>query len=139
MVHKKKLFLEMKEADQKRSVACMAEASLKWFKFYPGQTFVDLEEWLRKNHFITYLFASKIRCGGTTLRRANGEQDPTLKYAIWFSCRPAPYALQEVLQHWKTYEENLEALEYAGMEFTLTDDLNQLVPAEGHCVKSYVA
>lgn len=54
-----------------------------------------------------------------TCTRTNVE----IKYECIYSCRPEKYALIEIKQDWKSYEENFDMLRYAGTLVTKDKDL----------------
>ena len=59
----------------------------------------------------THLYAKKVDLNAEIKLIFNTQ---VVKYECIFSCRPANLALEEVLDNWKTYEENFEALKEAG-------------------------
>jgi hypothetical protein len=88
-------------------------ASQAWFKLNPTQNYQDLEKILRKNNLNTHLCAAMPQIVPNS--KLIGKVDSVeCKYECVYSCRPKEYAINEVLQHWPTYEKNFENLKYAG-------------------------
>ena len=106
----------MNVADKNLNLAFFISGAQGWMHANKDKSFSDLEKELRKRSFDTHLFAKKVHLSeGNKLCVPSRVEDTTeYKYECIFSCRPKKDALEEVLQHWKTYEENLEALKYAG-------------------------
>jgi hypothetical protein len=103
-------FNNLKVSDEFRNLAYFISSSMGWLNLNPGKNYQDLEKVLREKNFDTHLIAT------------NKTQDVKLQmpdktdaeYVCTFSCRPKNDALKELLQHSKSYEENLEKLSKAG-------------------------
>lgn len=102
-------------ADKNLNLAFFISGAQGWMCANKDKSFSDLEKELRKRSFDTHLFAKKIHLSqNDKLFVPSRIADTTeYKYECIFSCRPKKDALEEVLSHWKTYDENLEALKYA--------------------------
>jgi hypothetical protein len=93
--------------------------------------FQELEKFLRDNNFDTYLFATKptkyhvMYLKNELKNDLNALRPEVPEYECIFSCRPKPYALEEVLMNWKSYEENFIALGTSGVA-SLQSDTNLL-------------
>lgn len=105
-----------------------------WFKNNPEKNFKDAELMLRHAKFETHLFAKKMSKAQQDYLSGDGKRQIKLShneipktYECIYSCRPAKYALEEVLSVWSSYEENLNALEDTGTVFVDGDgEIDQL-------------
>ncbi len=106
----------MKIADKSLNLTFFVSGAQGWMRANKNKSFNDLEKELRKRSFNTHLFAKQVKLAkGSKIFIPERTEDKTeYKYECIFSCRPKREALSEVLHHWKTYDENLEALKYAG-------------------------
>ena len=109
-------FDNMSIADKNLNLTFFISGAQGWMNANKDKSYSDLEKELRKRSFDTHLFAKKIQLPkDRKLYVPSRDNDTTeYKYECIYSCRPKKYALEEVLRHWKTYDENLEALKYAG-------------------------
>lgn len=110
----------LKEADDHLNLKIFCMAALGWLKSQNGEkTYQDLEKELRKRNFKTMIFASSKRITGLDLVLPFSKtKHNSLEFEAMFSCRPPPFAMEEVLKHSSTYEENLEKLANAGSFFS---------------------
>ena len=110
-------------ADQHLDLSAVLTSIQGYFASHENATYQDLEKELRERNCNTHLIACNLsshpglKCA---LKRKNGssskeELDVDLKWEMIASVRPPPYALRELLQHQKTYEENFEALAFTGV------------------------
>lgn len=109
-------------ADQKLNLQLFIAAALLWLKLNPASNFTDLELLLRKHNLNTHLIAvtpTQLSCGyklaSPNPSSTNENDDNVYKYVCIYSCRPKEFALQELLTHWPTYDENLANLKFAGL------------------------
>jgi len=117
----------LRQADIHYHLAHFIASSMAWFKLRPGATYQDLETYLRGGKFNTYLIARKydVMPTGTKFVRPPGmRSDTPVQFECIYSCRPAPHALNELIEVNETYEENFLKLGSAGM--LGVDDLNGL-------------
>jgi hypothetical protein len=125
-----------REVDQLCDVAAMASIGNVWFKLNRGNNFRHLEEWFRSLNLNTHIFASRNRLEGAILKIPFSKTKKELRYEAWYSCRPPPFAKQEVHQHWLTMNGNLHALEWAGSHCFKEDERIEfdeiLVPLNPH-------
>lgn len=114
----------LRTADDAHNLQYFTMSQLGWFKLYNNNTtYYDFEIFLRENNFNTHLFAHKLSVDvekkdkfhlAYPNTKIDDEINKQLKYECFYSCRPKKYALDEVLQNWKSYEENLNALKISG-------------------------
>ena len=107
-------------ADKYHDLILMNSCMMAWLNHNKGSTYRDAKVMLRQNKCSTHLIAhlhydKKYSC------LLNGESKT---HGCIFSCRPAPHALQEVLNHWTTYEDNLSALADTGI--LIADDIDKV-------------
>lgn len=136
-------FHNMNIGDKRLNLAFFIAGARGWMTANKDKSFYDLEKELRKRSFDTHLYAKKTnRLKGSILGIPGRINDVTeYKYECIFSCRPKNDALKEVLQHWRTYEENLEALKQTGY-VTITDvdsiknkpNMQKFEDTEGECL-----
>lgn len=114
-------FHNMKVGDDVHNLGLFIGGQSGYFNANPDKTFQDLELELRERNFNTHLIAKHPSVDTTSgkfilgMRQSNGKiTTDGYIYECITSCRPRNYALEEVLQTWKTYEENFEALKEAG-------------------------
>jgi hypothetical protein len=112
----------IKLADERYNLQLFLAAAGGWFHLYPEKGFQDLERELRQRNMKTHLFAAKPTLQAKyKLMNPQKEFDTGLEFECMYSCRPAPHALKEVLQHSSSYEENFEKLAKSGY-ITLSDE-----------------
>ena len=105
----------LQQADSIHHLEYFIASVSSWMHLHPDQSYHDLERELRLREFDTYLYATKPKhTFPFKLVPSQPEKKQELIYEGIYSCRPKPYALQEVLSFWPTYEDNLKALESAG-------------------------
>lgn len=116
-------FHNMKVGDEMLNLNVFIGGQLGWIMANPTKNFQDLEKELRKRNFNTHLIARKVSAELTNYKLTlHGKDDPTeYLYECISSCRPKKYAMEELLKEWKSYDENLEALKYAGV-VTIIDE-----------------
>jgi hypothetical protein len=100
----------------------------------PDKNFQDLEKELRNRNFTTHIIA-KPPPDKRTLEYHIGishriNDDTEYKYEAITSCRPADVAMKELLENWLSYDENFEALKFAGSVIVGTKGKEQLVLQE---------
>jgi hypothetical protein len=123
-------------ADSIHHLVHFSQASMAWMLSHPDKNFQDFEKSLREAKLQTHLFCQKPPSGVSLDDLVNVNQpDRECKWMVYFSCRPAPYALQEVLDTCSSYEENFERLRDAGFampkELTLSM-LQNMTPNPDH-------
>lgn len=112
----------LKIADETHNLKFFCLASMGWLILHQDKNYYDLENELRERNFATYLIAKEFEeesdyCLGLPLFHSMREMN-NFKYECLFSCRPPPYAMQELLEHSDSYEENLEKLKISGSIFS---------------------
>ena len=80
----------------------------------------DLEKLFRKLDCNTHIIAKSPSIYKNTklidpIDRNNEDRNKQLKYEGIYSCRPKEYALKELLDSWKSYEENFSELKFCGV------------------------
>ena len=92
-------------------------SSMAWLKLNPDKNFADLETELRNRKLDTHLLASKPNLGPNTKLGLHNKSDVDreYEYECMFSCRPLNLAVEELLQHWSSYEDNFDHLSKAGI------------------------
>lgn len=112
----------MRVSDQHLHLSTFVSAALGWLKANDGEkNYQDLEKELRKRDFSTHIFASSKRETGfdILLPFSKNEQKPNFYiYEAFFSCRPPPFAMKELLTHSTSYQENFDKLKYSGTLIT---------------------
>lgn len=104
----------LKQADSILNLNLFIASSMAWLENNPTKNFQDLESELRKHNLNTHLYAKEFVAKDEFILTApNKLFEP--KYECIYSCRPPKYALEEIMQYWKSYEENFEKLALAGM------------------------
>lgn len=120
------LWSNLKIADSQLNLELFIMASQAWLKLNPTETYQKLEKELRERNLQTYICAGINKAAlGMKLTPIN-KLNYTPEYEAIFSCRPPPYALQEVLQTSSTYEENFAKLAKAGVYVMSKDDTHTL-------------
>lgn len=124
----------MKIADDIHNYEYFHMSQIGWFKLSQNKNanYYHLEIFLRENNFNTYLCARTPKTiHNNNLMYPNSEPGDEINkkiiYDCVYSCKPQKYALTEVLQNWKTYEENLDALKLAGFIKSELDDIGKLI------------
>ena len=96
----------------------VSSACMGWLRANPEQCVQDLERKLREENIPVHLLASpkysKTHEDKELILRPyqKGSEEP--KYALVYSCRPEKDALNEILEHWESYDENFKHLSQAG-------------------------
>ncbi len=105
----------LKVSDEHFDLAKFSVSATAWMKCHSECGFPELESFLRENNFNTYVFGRKPPPPTTTedLKNPN-HPDMQCDWMIYFSCRPPPYAKDEVLKECSSLEENRHRLATAG-------------------------
>lgn len=114
-------------ADKKRDLEYFIACSYGWFKVNPNSNYQNFEKFLRNNDFDTHLIAAKIKNIDDAFLQLphNNKSNVDLKYRCIFSCRSKEDALEELHNYWLNYEENYNALEFAGdLSFKKSEDID---------------
>lgn len=134
-------------SDRIHNLQLFSSAAFAWLLYYCERTetgyinaknYQDLEKELRDKNMNTYLIANERelhderQCFGLPLIEGHTRNK---KYECLFSCRPPPYAMRELLQYQKSYEENFEKLRDCGSIFVNEENLNP--PEEVEYQKSH--
>lgn len=106
------------EADKKFNLQYFIAASLSWFKLFPDKNYQDLELELRNRKLNTYLIAN--RFNNKSYKLCKPDKTPA-EYLIIYSCRPPPYALEELLDYWPNYQDNFKNLINCGVMVATTE------------------
>lgn len=103
-------------ADKYHDLDYFIVCSYGWLKLNPNSNYQDFEKFLRNNNFDTHLIVSKIKNMDDAYLNIphNDKINMDLKYRCIFSCRSKDDASKELYEHWPNYDENYEALEFAG-------------------------
>ena len=103
-------------------IGCCATA---WFKENPGKKNTDLEKELRKHNLDLYLIVNTTPPEEyDTISNFNMSQ--RVKYMLIYSARPKEEAMEELLIHASSYEENFARLNDAGTLVTKGADLSNI-------------
>ena len=90
----------VKVCDEIHHLIGFSAASMGWMKAHPTATFQDFECELRKKGLYTHLFCRKPPKPTTEKNLKNpNDLDKPCKWMVYFSCRPPPHALNEVLEN----------------------------------------
>lgn len=124
------LLHNMRVADSTHDLQLILIVSESWFNLNKGKTYYDHEMYFREHKMDTHLIANKkpialkntkLITPGTSITNPQNWMD----YEVIFSCRPHPYAINEVLTHWPSLEANQHALKRAGaLTMTPESDLD---------------
>lgn len=103
-------------ADKYHNLQLFIAAARAWCRLNPDKNYQDLEKVLRGRALNTYIIASqdKIPANADILFCNGSNQQTPCQYHAVFSCRPNPHALQELLKHWNSYDENFDKLRNTG-------------------------
>jgi len=105
----------LEAADKYHLLSFFCAATRAWFKLHPDKNYQDLEKELRSKNLQTHIIAGKIEKIPDNARLGLHKQDSIdYKYECIFSCRPKEKAMEELLTHWKSYDENFEKLALSG-------------------------
>jgi hypothetical protein len=127
----KDVFLSnLRIADQAHNLQLFIMTSQAYFTMSPDANFQNFESFLRENKFETHLIATVPKLNKDFRVLKPGATREESKYECIYSCRPAPLALKELLTHWKTYEENFEALINSGSVVTNTMPVEKVAGRE---------
>jgi hypothetical protein len=118
----------LKTADEILNLPYFCASAMAWIKINPTKNYKDLEIELRKKQYNTHLIAKGNKIPNSFIFLRKDDDHSKYKYACIFSCRSPPKALNELLETWQSYEDNLNALEFAG-QVVLNDDNNK-IPGE---------
>jgi len=109
----------LKIADMLHNLELFTYAKIGYFKNFPHHTPQDLERYLRFNNFSTYLIATKPRPPNGINYKLARIDNTECRYECIISCHQ--YAMRELLENWPSYNDNFDALHYAG-DIVLLDD-----------------
>ena len=117
----------MKFADKHLNLRLMHSSCLAWLKLHPDKNYQDLEMLFRKHDLNTHMIAvcpkknpnMKLKFPAATTNKI------ICKYEGIFCCRPKEYAIQELLLHSSSYDENFEKLKVAGMFVFCGNDIGK--------------
>ena len=103
--------------DKLYNLLLFSSAALGWMKANPASNFVDLENKLRESGLETHLFCVEKMPPPIVQKDLINFNCPEKRceWMLYFSCRPAPLALEEVLKNAPSYEVNLKRLATAGI------------------------
>jgi hypothetical protein len=114
----------MKIADERYNIDLFILASVGWFQANRNKNFKDLETFCRENKFNTHFFAKEKKYD-VKLFIPNNDNKMEYKYEVVYSCRPKDVALKEVLENWKTYDENFQVLSTCGSRIYIDDNITE--------------
>lgn len=121
----------MRTADNALNLEWFIGGSLGWLRANPGRNYQHLESELRRRDFNTHLIAVKPRLTGATLALPYTK----ILECDWeciMSCRPVKNAMEELLQHANSYEENWARLAFAGSCMVGDEEREVLANSDGH-------
>jgi hypothetical protein len=110
-------FHNMKAGDALHDLRIFIGGQVGYFKANPGATYQDLELELRKRGFDTHLIArlpANYPMNYKLFMPWIANDRMVYKYEAITSCRPRESAVKELLESWKSYEENFQALKISG-------------------------
>lgn len=115
-------------SDKYHDLQSFSAASMAWISLNPDKNFSHLESELRLKNLNTHLLACNPKEIPDTYLGLYRDSDSVTQYEYQciFSCRPAEYALEELLLHWPSYEDNFNHLDRAGI--LIAKDANQIKP-----------
>lgn len=122
----------LKIADKMLNLQLFSTVAFGWLKTRPGSSFQDLEKFLRENKLNTFIIAASPQSRYSfknAIKHPDGASE--CKFEVVFSCRPPPFAFQELLEHSHTYEENFDKLKYAGSIFIDRDKSQEELGGRG--------
>jgi hypothetical protein len=105
----------MKFADQHLILNLFAASAQAWLACNPTANLCDLEKFLRNNNMNSHLIAVPRPKYDPFQLGLRNRGDGAYEYRCLFSCRPPPEAMEELLTHSSSYEENFEKLKKTGM------------------------
>jgi hypothetical protein len=115
----------LKLADKLLNLQLVIYASFGWLKSHVDTNFSHLETFLRENKLQTYLIAVESQNNyDYNLIHPDGKTE--CKYECIFSCRPPPYAMEELLETSGNYEDNFEKLKEAGSKTLISSSSEEL-------------
>lgn len=121
----------LKVCDAIQNPALFGFCASAWLRINPAKNYQDLERELRERTFDTHLIAvdnlNQFRLGSVEphspdlkdVKNAiyqNGKW-VEVEYSCIFSCRPVPFAMEELLTYWPSYDDNFARLPRAGHMF----------------------
>lgn len=115
----------LKKADETLNLNFFVASASGWFNVHTDKTYQDLEKLLRENNFNTYIFPKPTN-NKTLLRSPSNAILDDIRYECIFSCRPKEYALAELLETWKSYDESFENLKYTGSIHIKNKDMSDI-------------
>jgi hypothetical protein len=107
----------LRVADKIHHITLFCLAAEGWFSANPDKSYPELEHLLRSNSMNTYLIAVPFTPSEKFYLRSVNTDNRAI-YECVYSCRPHPYALEELLTYSKSYEDNFIKLSNTGSMVT---------------------
>lgn len=111
---KELMWHNLRQADKYHKLDVFIGSSMAWFNQNPDKNYHDFEQALRVQKLNTHLYAIEVNLEENQELKLQGSDQECL-YKCVFSCRPKELAIQEVMKHCDSYEDNLERLKKAGV------------------------
>lgn len=116
----------IKSVDPTFKLDLIIASSNGWQNATKKGNYEDLEKLFRKLNCNTHIIAKSPFISKNTklidpIDRNNEDRNKQLKYEGIYSCRQKEYALKELLDNWKSYEENFSELKFCGV-ITIDND-----------------
>lgn len=108
------MYNNLRIADSLLNLKLFLCARSAYFEIFPEKNYQDLEVYLRHNNFNIYLIARSVNLPFEYQIKKFNLPNLRCEYECISSCRPHPYAMIELEQNWRSYNENFEALKKAG-------------------------
>ncbi len=102
------------QSDKNHDLVKFCMSTTDWFNEDETRSLQDLERLLRNQKCLTYIIAGKQPVSPGFTLMPLGHMEKEIKYNLLYSCRPSPFAIRELHEHWETYDENFEALGETG-------------------------
>lgn len=119
-------FHNMKIAENIMDLTLFIGAQMGFFMANPEKNFQDLEKELRERGFFTHIIAKLPSKYFTNYKLSlKGNNTKEIIYQGVTSLRHPPHATNELLETWKSYEENFNALKYTGF-LIIDNEKNQI-------------
>jgi len=123
-------------ADKNHKLDMICCLSTEWIKTHNDKNLQDLEREFRRKKMDTYIISEnkgKERRDHCELSLFRENDNITYEHEVVFSCRPPNYAMEELLQHWSSYDENFMALAQTG--FIVVKDEKCCVNNRNECFR----
>lgn len=119
-------------ADKHHNLSLFIGGCMAWLKLNPGKNYQNLEDELRARKLYTHLIAAPPKVTGMHLKLPYDKDMSDITgepcaYECIMSCRPPPHAMNELLQHASSYEENWARLKFAGSLIAIPDELPDML------------